>query len=748
MEAEIKELGGVPTIFVDGVPKAPMTYTGKHPFLGSYYQPRLKIEQYRRLGKAGIEIFFLPVDLGDPAVIDLALKDLDSRMKSLLSVVSNAKVILRTFLSPYVGFANENLGEVLTFNDGSTTHYLRPGYAGLLDGNIPRYTFASEAWESVASDALRRLVRHINNAAYRDHIIGYFIKAGSCGEWLYWGDWDHSKYTIDYSPAMIRAFRRWLINEYEGDVNKLREAWGDPQVDFSSAQIPSKEERDKFDFGLFWDPQKSRKVLDYYRCHNEVLAEKLIHFARLVKRESSNKILCGAFYGYLMCTHFLIGGQSVFKDVLKAEDVDFWASPPPYENRGIGDDAPFRFPTETLKLHGKLWVSEADTRTYTSGAHNVKFGAPKTVEDSIEVLKRDFAHILCTGVNGWWFEMDWGWYEHPKILETFSKMQLIGRLSLHYSRQTATDIAVIIDQESIISCSHDLTNLILHRERIHELPRIGAPYDYYELDDVLKKNVGPYKMYVLLNAFRLDMEERRLIDEKLKKNGNMLVWIYAPGLINPDVHPAIDVKNMEILTGIRLNYIKGRHRLRIKINNYEDPITKDLPKGTSFGDFDRPVTTGFMINEKVKKVKLPPVISDPLFYIDDPEATILGTYIENGKPGFAVKRFDNWTSVYVGSVSVSSVILRALAKASEAHLYSETDDIIYANSHFLAIHTNKAGERLIRLRKKADVYEVFDECLIGRDIDHFRINIPKYKTKLFFLGDVDEMKKKWATLSS
>ena len=772
VKAEIRELGGVPTIYVNGVPKGPMTYTGvavSGKYLGRDGKSKLKFEQLRRLGEVGIEIFFMMVGLADPEAIDITLRDLDGKMKRLLNVIPEAKVILRTSLSPYQSFAEKHPDGVLTFDDGSTAYYLANGYGWASHKDVPRYTYASEAWKAEAGDSLARLIRHVNNAPYNENVIGYFICAGTAGEWHYWADFDHSRYAVDYSPAMVGAFRKALIKKYQGDVHALRKAWGDEEVDFSTAQIPSKKERDRFDFGLFWDPDKSRKVLDYYRCHHEVVAEAILHFAKLVKKESSNNVLCGFFYGYLVpcravcrCRHYIEGGQSVFKDVLRAKEVSFIASPPPYENRGVGDHAPFKFITETLKHHGKLWMSEADTRTHTSGHENVRYGTTKTVEDAVEALKRDFAHILCRGANGWWFEMGWGWYEHPKILEAFSKMQRIGKLSLEYPRQMVTDIAVIVDQESILSCSHDVTHPIVGREKIHELPRIGSPCVYYELDDVLKGDVGSYKMYIFLNAFNLNAEERRLIDKKLKKNGNTLVWMYAPGIINPDAHPAIDLDHMRTLTGMRLNCVHGKHILRVNVSNYGDPITEELPKGTSFGDFDRPLTTGFLMQwggrldtmdegwwlNKMYSPKLPPVASDPLFYVDDPEATILGAYVENRKPAFAVKRFSNWTSVYVGPLSVSSPILRAMAKAASAHLYDEEDDIVYANRHFLAIHTNRAGERTIKLRKRVDVYELFDEYLVGRNINAFKLKIPESTTRLFFLGDADEMKNKYMRIKT
>ena len=71
-----------------------------------------------------------------------------------------------------------------------------------------------------------------------------------------------------------------------------------------------------------------------------------------------------------------------------------------------------------------------------------------------------------------------------------------------------------------------------------ELPRLGTPVDYLELDDVLAEGAGRYRMVIFLNPYLINDQERRGIEERLKRDGNTLVWLYAPGLINPDARAA------------------------------------------------------------------------------------------------------------------------------------------------------------------------------------------------------------------
>jgi len=749
-KAEISELGGVPTLFVNGVPKGPMTFQWGLEEAGfTREKAEIKFKQLKSLGDAGIEIFFTRISLGDPALVDSALSRFDETVSLLLEAVPEAYIIPWIIIWPYAKFGEKYPDEVITFDDGTTGGYTRPDFMGLKDPNTPRYTWASEVWKEETSGIISRLVRHINKASYRDHVIGYFFFI-QCYETSYFWDWDHENRSIDYSPAMLRYFRKWLRKEYNNDVNALRRAWKDETVDFETAQLPSKEAKNRADFGFFWDPEKSRQVIDYFRCHAEAVASKVIHYARVVKRESQNKVICGFFYGYLQNQDYIYGGQSVFKGVLNADEVDFWSSPHTYENRGPGDHASFRFLIKTLKDHGRLWFAECDTFMHDTAESALKHhGYPKTtLEQTVEVLKRDFAYVLCEGVNGWWIDWSSGpsMYEKP-LISLIKRMQQVSKVSLDYPRRSMTDIAAVVDQESILTTpykeSREVTFLTLDREKIHELPRIGSPVDFYELDDVLREDADKYKMYIFLNPFSIDTRERRLIKERLQRDGNTLVWIYAPGLINPDDSPALSLEHMKELTGISFNYIPKRQRARIKVENYSDPLTLSLPRETEFGDFERPVTSGFQMNrDTMEPIKLPPVMVNPVFYVEDPDAIVLGRFIQSGKPGFAVKRFEDWTSVYVGSLSVGSHILRAIAKAAGVHLYDEADDIIYANQSFLAIHTNKAGERIVNLPRKTDLYEVFDDQVLGRNINRLKLNLPAYTTKLIFMGNVDEFKEK------
>ena len=735
--AEIKLLGDVPTIFVNGTPKGPMMYTGPYPL-----KYPVNSEYIAKLAECGIQIHFLPMAVIDPLLEespDVYYKQvLDPIVNKIVAASPDAFIILRLGYPTSDEFMKRYPEELMRFDDGKPDHYTNSA-VGNLSG---RYSLASTVWERCYAKALLNLINYLRNSTYSDRIIGYLPTAAAYGQWLYWFDYDHNKYTIDFSPAMQKSFKNYLIRRYNNESN-LQKAWNDPDVNFDTARIPSREEREQYEFGYFIDPSENLKLLDYYTCMHEEVAERVIYLSKVIKKATGGNALTGFFYGALGTVNYLLGGQSAFKKVLGCESIDFLSNPPGYENRGAGDAAPLAFATASTKLNRKIWIVEADTRTCFSGQGQITCGAPENLSDSISVLKRDFSQVLCEGVTGYWFEFRYGWYDHPDILSLFSQMQEIGRIGLESDRRSNCETAVIVDQESLFTCSSFLSKQLLDRQRIHELSRIGCAYDFLEMADIEKADIKRYKLFIFLNAFSMTNEERQKISRLLKKDGRTLVWVYAPGLINPEKSPSLSVAHMEELTGIRLGTLRdGRYSMDMKITNFNHTLTSQCPKGYIFGSFTRPVTTDAQGATPDKPYKLKPLEAKPQIFADDKESVTLAEYADSRKAGYAVKKFPDWTSIYAGSACIPSLLMRQIAQFAGVHIYLDSDDIVYHNKNFLAVHVKEPGMRIINLPVSSDVYDLFSKKFIAKNTNKFSLFLEKNETRLFYTGSSDNIK--WA----
>jgi len=132
--------------------------------------------------------------------------------------------------------------------------------------------------------------------------------------------------------------------------------------------------------------------------------------------------------------------------VLRSPYIDFLCAPYQYHDRGPGDVDGMQAPVEMVKLCGKLWMTECDHFPYM-WTHCLA----RTLKETLDIHKRDFAHNLVRGVSLWWMDLfpEAGWYDDPAILSLIPKLKRLGAASLKLDRPTRGDgIAVIINAET------------------------------------------------------------------------------------------------------------------------------------------------------------------------------------------------------------------------------------------------------------------------------------------------------------
>ncbi|MFA6713881.1 MAG: LamG domain-containing protein [Victivallaceae bacterium] len=738
-ETEIREFNGIPTVYVNGKPIARMAYTG-YGHVAEWLSDR---DHIKSLVDNNIRVYFLKLYIPVPVLKKSKIPDwrtqIDEGMKKLLKIAPQAYVIPRIFFVSDPEFAEMYPAELLTFNNGAFGPFTN--YDGCATKDMPRASFASFVWERKVSQDLLNLINHIRTSNYADRVIGYFLTAGTCGEWLYW-DFSPTKY-YDYSPAMQKRFTEWLRNKYHNSVEQLRKAWNDKHVDFNNIRIPSPRDRKGLNYGdkrelsfyHFRVPPKDRKAMDYIACWNDEVADRVIYLSQVAKNATGGKTLVGAFWGYVSGGNPVSGKNSLQK-LMASPAVDFWAAPPPYENRGLGNHVAIHGLAGSMKLHKKIWFNESDLRTYLSGAWQVKnVDGANNLAGTEELFKREFCHILTNNVYGYWYEMLKGWYNDPQMLKLLGKFQEIDRISTKVDAKNNSEIAVIVSEKNLYYCDDLLRRSLVGKEKINELCRIGAMPEYFELSDLRFPELQKYKLYIFLNAFALSDKERRWI-ANLKKHGKTLVWCYAPGLINPDSSKPLAVTHMAPLTGMKFAYSTGKFNAGIEITKSQYPMISNLPAHYLFGKYWRDLTTG-MVGGPVKspgpiKLKLQFAVSD------DKKINVLGRYADTQGIAYAARQFPQWTSVYIGSIYPPAAIWKGIARYAGVHIYSDFDeDIVYHNKSFLALHTSVSGKRTIKLPEKCDVYDLFEGKCVGRNIERFSLFIPAKTTNLFFTGDIN-----------
>jgi hypothetical protein len=587
--------------------------------------------------------------------------------------------------------------------------------------------------EEVAGD-LSSLVKHIRESPYSDRIAGYFMNGGA-GEW---GDyWDYSR------PAQ-EGFKKWVKDNYKNDLALLRKSWKDDKADFATVKIPEWKELFTADTGVFHDPAISRRKIDFLQYHHEMAADTALYFAKAIKDASNNESLVGLWNGYIFLpewwqdsTPYLIVNNrrmNMFSKLLDSPYIDFIGSPYSYQERHPGGGFVPQFPADSIILHNKLALTEDDTRTHLATPHVAYgaaeqygdyFGKARNMQETLAVLKRNFAGVFSKPGSGLYY-VGMGsdgnkWFDDPSILDTVSRFVDIAEKTKARDRN-ASQIAVIISFRSFFYQKfNNMSRDFILRQTYENLTRLGAPYDVYLDSDITSKNFpfDRYKMYVFLNSFYLPAQERSIIKEKICRNNNTVVWVYASGFASDN---ELSLEALSDITGIKMGMYKGPlSRVQCEITEYSHPLTASLPTNLRYG------SEGPM---------------EPVFWCDDPQATVLGKLLSTTdegkvytfrKPGLSVKKLNGWISVWSGTPNIPSGLLRNIAAQAGVHIYDAGDDQVFASEKLLAVHTKYAGERVIKLPRKCNVFDPFKGKYIAKDTRQFTVNIPAAATEIWIM---------------
>ncbi len=727
MTAQVKNHNGTPTYFLDGEPAFYGLMWGSAPAPEGY---ALR-ECARYYGEAGVHLFTFDVGAGGSPPEWCGPKEgleghfdfstVEQRFQRVIDADPKARFHLRTHL------------EVREW-----WHKLYPEECEVLSNGVREWqSFASKLWRQEAKDFLRAFAGHIEKIGMAERVIAYQCGAGHTGEWVK-GTGAMGLTCSDFSRPMQEHFRAWLRQRYGNDEAALRTAWGNSKVTFETAAVPPAEMQLRTTQYTFRDPKKEGQVIDYYRCLAELCGDLVVDFCTTVKDATQGKALAGAFYGYLMelawnagffgegldseYSTYQRGGHLGLWKVLQSPNVDFLVSPYSYGFRGIGGEGPAMPPTESMRIHGKLYVFEEDSRTHLTFHDHPNYGKADTLEESIAILRRNLAYVVTHGQGIWWLAGGSPQTPHielsqqPAFRPMIQRFQEIGTFANLLDRTPSAEVAVLLDDESFYYewVKNSLDIPLIFQQRLWGLAHMGAPFDVYLLQDLLDGGLKPYKLYVFLNPFRLDKVRRDALKRQIQKENRVALWIYAPGYINEDC----SLNNMTDLTGFTFG--SGEHPWGPMINliDLSHPITRDLPQDLTWG-------TNSLLG--------------PVFHVADYSARVLGNVVYSQgrcRPGFVMKEFPEWKSIYSAAPNLPSPVLRGIARYAGVHIYNDQGDTLYATLQLLGVHTAAGGQRTFCLPHPAEVvYDLFEKKPVAQATNTFQVTLPPASTALYYTGE-------------
>ena len=666
---KLEQIGGDPAITVNGKPIPGMMMSFNR---GNVFQ------LHREVGNAGVHLYADWIgtektrDLGHIALDRYDYSVYDKYFANTLAADPDA------FFLPHIGvtaptwWQKAHPEELCEFSDG------RKGLNSL----------ASLLWRQEMGDDLRKLIAHLRQAPYADRIIGYTFFSGYTAEWQMWGTWEAAR--DDYSAPATRAFREFLTKRHGTDA-ALQKAWNDPQVMLATAAVPTEAQRSPTGTASLRDPETEQRCIDWYEFSSNMVADVLLYFAKVTREATNGESLVGTYYGYLSAHGYrqTDSGHCATEKVFDSPYIDFLQAPPNYGFRKAGETSTFMSPMDSLRMRGKLWINEADNRTFLSHK-TAGFGRSDTLADTQGVFYRELAEVLTKRAAISYYDMAGGWYSHPDLLRSLGKANELSRQSLTGRSPFVPEMCLLVDQNSFYYMR--TTDAVGHLagENLFAAPQSGVPFDYCLLSDMGKPWFPDYKLYVFLNAVNLDAKARAMVVAKLKKNNATAIFLYAPGYF---LDGKTSLQNMQDLTGITLamDETEGTTQLQFKD---EEPLAAGI-------DVAKPVGTDLRLS--------------PRFFAADAKATTIATLAGTDKPGLVLKKNDGWTAIYSSSLRLPAALLRNLARQAGAHVYVESGDATYADNRYIGIHAATAGEKTIRLPPGSESLRVKD-AITGQDL--------------------------------
>ncbi len=774
VKAKVEQYNGSPAILIDGQPYPPMMAT-----IRTNNRTDMIIDEayYKSLGESGIKIFFLICDTDwlKPGAFEMFREEAEKLLKN----VPDAYIMARIGMHPPAQWCEDHPEETMAYSDGKKKpiHLYTESY----EHDYPAmYCLCSEKWRVDAGKALMDTYDKIQTLPYKDRIVGYFFAAGGTSEWYHMtpteytsksnrldsGGWEqiqdmgYEDVYGDLSPAFQKSFSSYLRKKYQNNEN-LRKAWGREDADIDNPQIPNCDARyyvngvdydidhpqqmfantpepepptNGTNIGAFLDMNYHMDVFDFYRAWHLGVAESVIYFGNLIKERNANT-LTGAFYGSAGSVKFFSFGQiGGVTEILKSGKIDFLASPGVYENRQPGGFVGQRQVHDSFRLHNTMFVVEEDARTHFENKYYAKYMQLFTMEDSINLLKRDFGRNVCQDLQAWWFDQLLGGrrYKHPDIYALFQRQQAIAREAYEKDRRKNSQIAFIYDEESYHVVAEETTHQMVELFRNYEIDLIGAPADRYYHQDMADDAMPDYKLYVFVNTFYLTNEERAVIKRKLRKNHATALFLYASGLINPDCENRITPENMEDLIGIHIGVEPGIRSGMMKFRKDSDnEIAQMMDMGEIYGDFTRKMwanASSYMNMIKTSRVNL-----YPCYYADDQDAESIAYFLDSGKSAISIKECDGFTSIYCGTKYLRAEIVREIARYAGCHIYCASEDVLYVNNDYLTFHAASSGTKTINLPEEKTVTELYTGQVYARGKDRFSFEILKGETLMFEL---------------
>lgn len=386
---------------------------------------------------------------------------------------------------------------------------------------------SSPDWIKLTTDWMLDFIAY-SEKKYGDRIDAYILSGGGTSEWY---EYDRGR----SSGVKNAAWRTWC--------QRQGIALGDDVPSESALRKAAHE-------NVVYDPATEPEKIHYWRFHNEVIADAVLHFAKVARAKLPKSREIGVFFGYyLVSDNKLVSfGHLDYERVFASPDIDFVISPGNYNDRGIGGGSGSQLVFATAMRYGKRYLHEIDHRTHLVDQQWNAGRGWKTQADDNAGHKREAAFALINHTSLWWFDMWGGWYAKA---ETQQLIKRLREVSDQYQNDRSTSVAqalMVADPQSAYGINEKMPQAsAMARQFRDKLCRTGTPIDICSFNDLAVIDLSRYKVVFLPAMLLITPERAEVLRKHVLTNGRTVVWAYAPGISDGRT---LDTGRVKTWTGI------------------------------------------------------------------------------------------------------------------------------------------------------------------------------------------------------
>ena len=613
---------------------------------------------------------------------------------------------------------------------------------------LDRPSLASDLYWDMNDRYAASLIEYVESRPWADRVVGYAnfhyeegIHRPVAQGWYF-----------DHSEIMTTKWRAFLREKYRSD-DALQAAYANPSITLDTMRVPTDRLRGPVPEVAqipYWQAgADNRGLRDYLELTRDLFHRNFrdtsAAMAAAVDRDviflhdALKQVMSGwNLYGFFNYPHTghdtswspaypdLMGGSGSISvaGLFDLPGCDGLITPHDYEGRGIGGVYEPEGIVDSAVLRGKFFAGEMDQRI---GTRDV--GPARTPKELHALIWRNFANSFTRGYNSYWmhgFFVD-DWFEEDEAQKMVHRHVEVIKESIHWPHETVPGIAMVLDDAAILETNGN--GNFLHQAVIAErklgIARCGVPVRIYLFEDLALDDFPPHRVYYFPNLFRAGKEKLEILRRKVFRDGHVVVWGPGSGISDGE---RIGAASATELTGFAFETLPVNAARRILVSNFEHPLTRGLDADTMIGG-----------SQPYGPVLLP---------TDGLELGLAWTKGGHADIGMALKEFGrgpggpasergagDYAALFMTALQIPAELWRNIARYAGAHVYCESNDVLMANKHMVALHSLKGGEKRITLPERCRVRDVVSGRDIAKNASEILFELNPPETRVFLLEE-------------